>query len=640
MKKIFLFITTMFFAFSLSAEVIYVSPQGTAADGLSWSTAWQTVEAALDTAHSGDEIWVQQGTYTLTSPAEALYYVSGVNVYGGFAGTESALDARSTDASLTVIARADSCTKEFRLLTGATADDATLWDGFTFTNGCKGSGAGVLLKSNNTLQNCVVENCINNAGEESYSSGGGVFMQCDEYVAAKLVDCIVRYNKLVVNCSNKTIGGAGVFVASGSSAAVIENCVIDSNIIEGVLDGSEGGMGAGILMFTGEVTNTEIINNKVVHTLGKKGLNKLTCAGICIFPEKETNNVVNVTDCVLKNNCSETGRGGAILIDPFWSGTTYKGTYTFKNCLITGNYAQSVGAGCLITTASAQENGGFTTNFFNCIISNNTSEATGGALFGNSKGITLNMTNCTIVRNHGMNKYGGQVKLNQSDCIYTLTNCLLWGNTFDCTGDRDERAYSQMTVNAGNTTNILSCAIENGNFINYQDATVSDSITLSMDNEGSEADVKYPCFVNATDSTGAFGDLDGAADWHLNATSACIDWGMDVSSLITDFDGNTRPLDGSGLGDAYYDIGAYEYDPNASNIKEGKSTEKVALDLYSVDGKLILTLEQDAQVEVYNIAGQVVRSFTGVQGVNEISVSRSGLYIVRVGQQVGKTIVF
>ncbi len=74
---------------------IYVDADapGPAHDGLSWSTAYTTVQEALVAAASGDEIWVAQGVYypdegvgqtdnVLTS---TFTLTTGVALYGGFA---------------------------------------------------------------------------------------------------------------------------------------------------------------------------------------------------------------------------------------------------------------------------------------------------------------------------------------------------------------------------------------------------------------------------------------------------------------------------------------------------------------------------------------------------------------------------
>jgi hypothetical protein len=51
----------------------------------------------------------------------------------------------------------------------------------------------------------------------------------------------------------------------------------------------------------------------------------------------------------------------------------------------------------------------------------------------------------------------------------------------------------------------------------------------------------------------------GAGDFHLSASSPAIDSGDNSNAASTDADGNSRPQDGSGLGYAMVDLGAYEY---------------------------------------------------------------------------------
>jgi len=72
------------------------------------------------------------------------------------------------------------------------------------------------------------------------------------------------------------------------------------------------------------------------------------------------------------------------------------------------------------------------------------------------------------------------------------------------------------------------------------------------------------------------------SNYHLSATSPCIDAGTNVSAIATnftfvltnDFDGLPRPLDGNGDGLARFDIGAYEFilssaDSNGDGIPDG-----------------------------------------------------------------------
>lgn len=95
----------MFLAFFLAgtaaaqSKTYYVSPQG-GGDGSSWQSTL-TLTQALNAATAGDQIWVQ-GFETLTgnnlyvAPKEGFAVKSGVQLYGGFAGTESRLSQRVT----------------------------------------------------------------------------------------------------------------------------------------------------------------------------------------------------------------------------------------------------------------------------------------------------------------------------------------------------------------------------------------------------------------------------------------------------------------------------------------------------------------------------------------------------------------
>lgn len=107
MRNILLRLPVMFLAFFLAgtaaaqSKIYYVSSRATdTGDGSSWANA-TTLTKALDKAVAGDQIWVQ-GFETLTggnlyvAPKEGFAVKSGVQLYGGFAGTESRLSQRVT----------------------------------------------------------------------------------------------------------------------------------------------------------------------------------------------------------------------------------------------------------------------------------------------------------------------------------------------------------------------------------------------------------------------------------------------------------------------------------------------------------------------------------------------------------------
>ncbi|MEM6289748.1 MAG: myxococcus cysteine-rich repeat containing protein [Myxococcota bacterium] len=85
-------------------QVIYVdidaAPGG---DGSSWSNAYNVVQDALDAASPGDDLWIAAGVYLPVVPEATLAdLVTCVDLYGGFAGTETSLEERPDDGLPTV----------------------------------------------------------------------------------------------------------------------------------------------------------------------------------------------------------------------------------------------------------------------------------------------------------------------------------------------------------------------------------------------------------------------------------------------------------------------------------------------------------------------------------------------------------
>ena len=86
------------------SKIYYVSPTGTG-DGSSWTNT-MSLEKALTTAKAGDQIWVQgfeqidnlNELYIVPESMKATGFTlkSGVQLYGGFKGDETTLDARET----------------------------------------------------------------------------------------------------------------------------------------------------------------------------------------------------------------------------------------------------------------------------------------------------------------------------------------------------------------------------------------------------------------------------------------------------------------------------------------------------------------------------------------------------------------
>jgi predicted outer membrane repeat protein len=156
----------------------HVKTAGTG-DCLSWANAC-TLQTALATAGVNNPVWVMTGTYRPTNGTDrsATFQLrSGVAVYGGFVGTETAIDQRDPLAHVTIlsgdIGAAGSSDNSYHVVLGATG--ATL-DGFTITGGnADGAspanrGGGMYNPDGNspTLENLIFL-------ENSAAYGGGLY---------------------------------------------------------------------------------------------------------------------------------------------------------------------------------------------------------------------------------------------------------------------------------------------------------------------------------------------------------------------------------------------------------------------------------------------------------------------------------
>jgi len=154
--------------FSITVAVLFIDKDNTSGteDGLTWATAFTTVQEGIDAALAGSEVWVAEGVYdearTSVNPdgsgvdTGSIVMARGVSMYGGFNGTELIRKQRNWKANPTVL---DGFTARggqpaYHVVVGA---DATIFDGFIVTGGhadadafssdTAGGGSGMLNKS-------------------------------------------------------------------------------------------------------------------------------------------------------------------------------------------------------------------------------------------------------------------------------------------------------------------------------------------------------------------------------------------------------------------------------------------------------------------------------------------------------------
>jgi hypothetical protein len=174
-----------------AAEVLHVTPGGTG-DCSSWANAC-TLQSALTSASSGDEIWVAAGIYTPTTGTDrtaTFQLTDDVAIYGGFAGMETERDQRNPAANVTILSGdlngddvgfANNSENVYHVITVTTGGTGTTLDGFTITGGnatlyrdsTHAFGGGMFISgSSPTLTNNIITGNVSNYGGGMYIGNG------------------------------------------------------------------------------------------------------------------------------------------------------------------------------------------------------------------------------------------------------------------------------------------------------------------------------------------------------------------------------------------------------------------------------------------------------------------------------------
>lgn len=278
-------------------------------NGLTWATAYASPQKAINALNDGTgqrgEVWVAAGTYApsthitedTNSPVAFLMH-SGINVFGGFRGTETSIDERdgNYDGSNDTHPNRDSqYTWKFRdqyrtifqgqsyklsdwnstkgewiISSGsyhvvwfapiaahgvgtpdmkvAMFDKETVLDGVTIEGGkhtveagtvpegyLPNDGAGVLMGENAILRNCVVRYCSAAGRGAAVYNGGGRVEKC-----------------LIYNNVNTTGDGGGVYI---DGFGIVSRCIVTNN---------KAHNGGGVYMKKGKVADHAILALSVV----------------------------------------------------------------------------------------------------------------------------------------------------------------------------------------------------------------------------------------------------------------------------------------------------------------------------------------------------------------------------------------
>lgn len=406
-------------------RVWFVNPTATGLrDGRTWATGVERIRTAHDDlASPGDQIWVANtGTQTAFNPGDACVVElkkSGVGVYGGFSGTETALSQRPASFTRTTIDAEDA---RIGVLFVDVAAVTTL-DGFRVTRGVQVGGAGVrAVRSNVAMKNCAVDAC-----DASQWGGGAAFFSSD----ATVTDCTFSTNTAVT-------GGGGLFaIGDNTHTIAVTGCTFSEN----QANGADSGDGGGVSVKGNVVTTFKSC------TFSK---NSATRDGGGLYANASS---PSLDGCQFTENTAARNGGGVAQI--FGTPDVVASTFTqnasdgapapgfpagIPERLVFGAgglYTENVTGGRVKRSsffANTATNGagvlslGGTMSFENCVIADNTASGRGGGVFvGGNSNVTLSF--CTVTRNAAVK--GAGYGFMASNSGRTITSSILYANVSD-----------------------------------------------------------------------------------------------------------------------------------------------------------------------------------------------------------------
>ena len=280
MKRIFL-LSALVLAFSqLVARTLFVSQNGKGS-GNSWETAMGSLHKALELAKTGDQIWVSKGTYKTAENndrTKAFLLKPGVELYGGFAGFETAIEQRELTENITYlsgeIGTASFHDNAFTVVYCINVGERAVVDGFYITGGAaNGSdkaqnlefrGAGILnlatdgLSSSPIIRNCTVT--------KNYAREGAGILN----LATKKGACqpVITHCSFINNKADLDGGAIMNISIDGNCSPEITHCLFESNVASygaGIFNEPKGGMVKPVIQNNFFKNNNALVRSGSIH---------------------------------------------------------------------------------------------------------------------------------------------------------------------------------------------------------------------------------------------------------------------------------------------------------------------------------------------------------------------------------------
>ncbi len=630
---------------------------------------YDSIQVAVDAASSGDWIKVAQGAYTdvhvRAGITQVVYISKSVIIQGGYTTTNwsepspatlpTILDAGEQGRGISVIGDGIVVTLDGLRVTAGDAtlgggpsgspdvgggiyidsDDCTVANSWVYSNtAVSGGGVYVYESDDAMLMNSAIYSNTASFGGGVYvyrgqnaslvdndiysnitsSSGGGVYLHLTG-------DPILMGNEVFSNTSHSN--GGGVYLGSVWGSTVLSGNVVHHNTVDGGSGGGIHGMSSNGVDLTG---NT--VHNNTVSAQGG-GIHLSGCRG------------ATLTDNVVYENYGNSNGGGIFIGGVGSDSTILVGNVVYSNTI------QLYGGGLYI------HQGRWIQLLDNLIYGNTASTNNGGGIFfGSTEGAVLagneiynntgiyggglylyNADDATVTSNNVHDNeavQGGGIYVYISDDVI-LTNNLLAENRLAGPGVGVGLVVNKSTVRSMHNTVARNTVGDKEGIYVGNGATLWMTNTILVSHTtgirvtaGSTATLEATlwgtgAWANSADwidegmlITGTLNwwqapGFVGGSDYHLNATSAAIDVGVDAG-VMDDLDGQSRPCYGG------YDLGADEWCPlevmksaTPDEVKQGEQFTYTLLLTNTTDAVIVVDVS-DALPNWTDFVGPLVWS--------------------------------
>ena len=390
-------------------DTIYVNQNliGGNNNGVDWDNAFYDLQDAMGITDSGDVILVAQGIYFPTSGDDrtaSFLMPRGVSLFGGFLGSETAINQRDFAANPTILSgdigvAGENTDNSYHVLFSVGADSATVIDGFIIEKGradhpnfsdLNGRGGGYYLGTNNfntetdpSIRNCIFRGNVGRRGGAIYCDG-----RLGHQVLNNISDCqfldnlamreggaiykkggMIGANAKLEKCEfnhNQAFSGGAIYMTDILGTQEWNNCLFLQDTAE-----FEGGA-VFMELFTGDI-EIKIKDCEFIGNIGDSG----GAISFIYGGDDENDSLSYIFESTrFIQNASKLAAGGAVALFDLAN----KSSAVFKNTIFDDNRSINGGAGLLLTSGPGSKS---QLKIKDCIFSNNivTNVNGAGAIF-------------------------------------------------------------------------------------------------------------------------------------------------------------------------------------------------------------------------------------------------------------------